>query len=91
LEIEYSSRFKKDYRREIKDSQNSDLPTLLTDVLGFLTTQQFLPASYKEHPLIGNWVGYFECHLKPDLLLIYKVIDGEVVKLIRLGSHSDLF
>ncbi|MDX2111868.1 MAG: type II toxin-antitoxin system YafQ family toxin [Verrucomicrobiota bacterium] len=49
-----------------------------------------LAARYRDHALTSNWVGCRECHLKPDLLLIYKP-EGQVVKLMRVGSHSNLF
>jgi mRNA interferase YafQ len=41
--------------------------------------------------LAGDWAGYRECHIKPDLLLIYKKPDDETLRLARLGSHSELF
>ena len=49
-----------------------------------------LPDKYQDHDLIGNWKGFKECHLKPDLLLIYRQIDDEL-QLARLGSHNELF
>ena len=49
-----------------------------------------LPAKYKDHDLIGNYKGFRECHIKPDLLLVYKK-EGEYLQLARLGSHSELF
>jgi len=50
-----------------------------------------LPEKYHDHSLSGDWFGYCECHVKPDLLLIYKKPDGNVLRLARLGSHSELF
>ena len=50
-----------------------------------------LPASNSDHALSGDWAGYRECHLKPDLLLIYRKPNAEVLRLARLGSHSELF
>jgi mRNA interferase YafQ len=44
-----------------------------------------------DHPLSGDWAGYRDCHLKPDLQLIYKKTDDNVLRLARLGSHSELF
>ena len=49
-----------------------------------------LPDTCRDHDLIGNWKGFRECHLKPDLLLIYRQIDDEL-QLARLGSHNELF
>jgi mRNA interferase YafQ len=50
-----------------------------------------LPEKYHDHALSGDWFGYRECHVKPDLLLIYKKPDDKVLRLARLGSHSGLF
>ena len=47
--------------------------------------------SYRDHPLSGKWKSYWECHVKPDLLLIYKKPDSNALHLARLGSHSELF
>ncbi|WP_449189031.1 type II toxin-antitoxin system YafQ family toxin [Agaribacter flavus] len=49
-----------------------------------------LAEKYVDHPLSGNWQGYRDCHVKPDLVLIYKSEDG-ALKLARIGSHSELF
>ncbi|KXF93222.1 addiction module toxin RelE, partial [Yersinia pestis] len=60
------------------------------ETISLLQTGEALPPKYKEHPLIGNYIGYLECHGMPDLLLIYQRTDSEI-KLYRVGSHSDLF
>ncbi|MGA9964633.1 MAG: type II toxin-antitoxin system YafQ family toxin [Terriglobales bacterium] len=44
-----------------------------------------------DHPLGGEWRDHRECHLKPDLLLIYRKPNADLLQLIRLGSHSELF
>ena len=46
--------------------------------------------AYRDHPLTGDWKGFRDCHLRPDLVLIYSVSETELT-LVRLGSHSDLF
>jgi len=48
-------------------------------------------AKYRDHDLIGDWAGYRECHIKPDLLLIYRKSDADTLRLARFGSHSELF
>lgn len=81
-----SNQFKRDAKKL--------LPELLTaewTTAAFCLIQgQPLPDKYKDHLLTGNWSGFRECHIKPDLLLIYAVTDG-YVELARLGSHSELF
>jgi mRNA interferase YafQ len=56
-----------------------------------LVADQDLAHLYRDHALVGDWSGYRECHLKPDLLLIYRKPNVETIRLARLGSHSDLF
>ncbi|ENY1010430.1 type II toxin-antitoxin system YafQ family toxin [Pseudomonas aeruginosa] len=51
---------------------------------------RFLQQS-RDHDLSGDWAGYRECHIKPDLLLIYRKSDADTLRLARLGSHSELF
>jgi mRNA interferase YafQ len=64
---------------------------LLTAVLILLADDQVLPVHQRDHDLTGNWSGYRECHLKPDLLLIYRKPEIDTLRLARLGSHSALF
>lgn len=64
----------------------------LDEVVDLLCTKQQLPEKYKDHPLSGNYIGYRECHIRPDWLLIYKIEnDTLTLVLFRTGSHSDLF
>lgn len=90
--IERSTAFKRDYKR-IKSTPRyrKDLDSLLCDILKFLLADKSLPEKNLDHPLGGNWLGYRECHIKPDLLLIYKKPDQSTLRLARLGSHSELF
>ena len=89
LKIKYHSQFKKDYKRIIKRGYNENL---LSDILEYLVNEKPLPAQYKDHPLIGDYKGYRECHILNDWLLVYK-IENETLTLIlfRTGTHSDLF
>lgn len=89
LDIYYTSKFKKDYKKIIKQGKKV---TELQEVLDYLQQQKKLPEKYKEHLLTGNYIGFRECHINPDWLLIYK-IDQEklILALARTGSHSELF
>ncbi|HEY7802968.1 MAG TPA: type II toxin-antitoxin system YafQ family toxin [Orrella sp.] len=64
---------------------------MLGDVLNLLIADKALPPNNKDHSLDGNWLGFRECHVKPDLLLIYKQPEAPILRLARLGSHSELF
>lgn len=89
--IERSSAFKRDYKREAKGQHRATLDDALRLVLLALTTDQVLDTRYRDHDLSGDWAGYRECHVKPDLLLIYRKFDADTLRLARLGSHSELF
>jgi len=90
--IERSSVFKRDYKRaRAAPRHRSDLDLLLSAGLALLLSDQVLPRSLQDHALRGDYAGYRECHLKPDLLLIYRKPDADTLRLARLGSHSDLF
>lgn len=89
--IERSSAFKKDYKREARGQHRSTLDTSLLPILSALVADLPLEPRCRDHELTGDWVGYRECHIKPDLLLIYKRPDEETLWLARLGSHSEFF
>ncbi|MGC1869630.1 MAG: type II toxin-antitoxin system YafQ family toxin [Acidobacteriaceae bacterium] len=89
--IERTSAFKKDYKRVKATSRHKNIETLLEEILGLLVVDRALPEKHSDHGLAGEWNDHRECHLKPDLLLIYAKPDVETLRLVRLGSHSDLF
>ena len=87
--IRYTSRFKKDYK--LIKKRGYDI-RLLEMVIQLLSEGVELPAKYKDHKLIGNFVNYRECHITPDWLLIYKIEKEKLILILtRTGSHSDLF
>ena len=87
LNLKFGTQFKRDRRLCIKRGYDM---TLLADTVDILRIPAALPAQNRVHTLSGNWVGYQECHLAPDWLLIYRV-DGDELRLVRTGTHSDLF
>lgn len=87
--LERTSQFKKDYRRE-RSGAHGDLDGLLSSVLERLVRSEPLPLALRDHPLKGRWKHFRDCHLKPDLVLIYQRTEG-TIRLVRLGSHSELF
>jgi mRNA interferase YafQ len=61
----------------------------LASILELLANDLPLPPHNRDHTLSGDWSGYRECHVRPDLLLIYDKPDDDQLRLVRLGSHSD--
>ncbi len=90
-EIERPGSFKRDYKREAKGPHRKVLDELLVPVLKALATDQPLDKRYHDDDLTGDWVNHRECHLKPDLLLIYRLVGDDTLIVVRLGSHSELF
>ena len=89
--IEWTAAFKRDYKRVKATARHRDIETLLTGIGDLLAEHRPLAEKHRDHPLGGNWKNHRECHLKPDLLLIYKLPDDETLRLVRMGSHSELF
>jgi len=85
--ISHTGQFKRDYK---KRSRDPGLDELLTRTLENLAAGIPLDPKFRDHPLKGGYQGCRECHLRPDLLLVYTETDLEL-RLVRLGSHSELF
>lgn len=87
LAIFRTSGFKSDFKKLSPDDKER-----LKEVLSRLIKSEILEQKYKSHLLLGNYNGCLECHIKPDLLLIYKIHDElHELQLVRVGSHSQLF
>ena len=71
--------------------QGKDL-SLLQKVINDLLAEKILSEKHRDHALTGNYVGFRECHILPDWLLIYAIDHGQLLLTVtRTGSHSDLF
>ena len=91
LRLEFTSQFKRDYKLAVKRGFN---PAKLEEVVTLLQAEKPLPERFRDHDLTTsrNYKDMRECHIEPDWLLVYKVYrDILILKLIRTGSHSDLF
>ena len=89
--VEFTAAFKKDYKLAVKRGLDINI---LKYVINTLMTGQTLEKKYKDHSLVNSRIyeNVRECHIKPDWLLIYKIDkDVLILKLIRTGTHSDLF
>ena len=90
LKIRYRKQFKKDYKTAIQRPGHK--PELFQEVIEYLVKEQVLPVTYRDQALSGEYIGFRECHILPDWLLIYKIEENILtLTLTRTGSHSDLF
>ena len=88
--IERTGAFKRDYKRVKSTPRHREIETDLRLVLNLLVVDKPLPHKYRDHPLTGEWQDHRDCHVKPDLVLIYRKPDTNTLQLVRLGSHSEL-
>ena len=87
--VQFTTTYKKSYK--LMKKRGLDL-TLLDDVVDDLRQGKTLDEKYKDHILKGDYVGFHECHVKPDWLLIYLIEDDVLtLTLVDTDSHSDLF
>lgn len=87
-----STQFKKDIKKALKQTSPKRDMEELKKVMGLLAEDKPLPPEKRDHNLTGGWVGYRECHVQPDFLLIYKKDDKDnSIRFERAGSHSELF
>lgn len=88
-EVRFTTQFKKDLKLAKKQGKDTEK---LFAVIEKLANGETLEEKYRDHDLSGNYKGCRECHIEPDWLLVYEVIDDVLVLMLyRVGSHSDLF
>lgn len=89
MELKTTGKFRKDYKRCKKRGMDM---SLLENVIDLLLTGNLLPKEYKDHPLVGDYIGFRECHVMSDWLLIYEISDDKLIlTATRTGTHSDVF
>ena len=89
LDLVTTTQFRKDLKKLRK--RGADIQKL-DDVLQMLCVEKQLPERYRDHALVGDYIGFRECHIMPDWLLVYAIDKGKLILTAsRTGSHSDLF
>ena len=86
----YTNRFKRDYKREKAGRHSKTLDADMMQAVNLLAADTPLPRRNFDHPLSGEWSDHRDCHIKPDLVLIYRKPDKDSLELVRLGTHSEL-
>ena len=86
--IDPTNAFKRDLKRMKKRGKSRDE---LEKIIQLLAEDEPLPSRCRPHKLSGQWIGYWECHIEPDWLLVYDLDAPETLTLVATGSHSDLF
>ncbi len=88
--IRRTGAFKSDYKRVKKGRHGKTLDAGLSKAVAMLVADEPLPERYHDHSLVGEWKDHRDCHIRPDLVLIYRKPDAKNLDLVRLGSHSEL-
>ena len=88
--IEQTGQFRRDFKREAKGPQRQTLQGDFVAIVTALVNDQPLAEKHRDHALTGIWKDHRDCHVKPDLVLIYRKSTDDVLQLVRLGSHSEL-
>ena len=90
-EVNTTTRFRKDYRKIFGQSRNRKAENRFHLILKMLVNDAQLPRQVHDHELSGDLLGIRELHVMPDLLLMYYKEGEQVLNLVRLGTHSELF
>jgi len=88
--IKQSNQFKRDLKREANGPHRQALQSDFVAIISILANDQALAEKHRDHALTGDWKDHRDCHVKPDLVLIYRKPDDTVLQLVRIGSHSEL-
>ena len=83
-----STQYKKDYKKYKNSPKKKEA---LKEVLELLKEEKPIPAKFLPHMLHGDYKGCMECHIQGDFLLIWFDEENDIIELVRLGSHSELF
>ena len=90
--VKYTSQFKKELKAVVKRGYDPNEIQHVIDLIAEGTNASELCSKYRDHALKGKWQGFRECHIRPDWLLIYELVEEVLVlSLSRTGTHSDLF
>jgi len=88
--IERTGQFRRDWKRESKGRYRDVLAGEFVTILTALANDRPLDPRHRDHALAGEWKDHRDCHVRPDLVLIYRLPDPATLQLVRLGSHAEL-
>jgi mRNA interferase YafQ len=88
--VEQTKAFRRDIKRHMRGADAPIIEANLTKVLELLAGDKPLAAKFRDHAMIGDWGDCRNCHVRPDVVLLYRKIGIDTLQLVRLGSHSDL-
>lgn len=91
-QIVYAKKFEKSFTRLVKGGLKKSVQKEIVETIDLIARGVKMPPAYRDHQLHGEFAIYRECHVQGDLLLMYQIIDAELILLmVNIGSHNDLF
>jgi mRNA interferase YafQ len=93
VKLKISNQYKKDLKKVLKSGLRiKSRKNVIENIIETLLSGGKLEIRYKDHALVGQWKGYRDCHIEPDLVMIYFIdVGNEILEITRIGSHSELF
>ena len=88
--VKRTAQFRRDFKRVKRGVHGGHIDGTLLEALELLAADVPLPPRYVDHPLKGQYNDCRDCHLRPDLVLVYRKRDADVLELIRIGTHTQL-
>ena len=88
--VQRTAQFRRDFKRVKRGAHGSHLDKTLLAALELLVAGAPLPARYVDHPMKGRYADCRDCHLRPDLVLVYRKRGSDALDLVRIGSHAQL-
>ena len=88
--VRRTAQFRRDFRRLKRGVHASHLDQTLLAALELLVADAPLPDRYVDHPMKGRYADCRDCHLRPDLVLVYRKRESDALELVRIGSHAQL-
>jgi mRNA interferase YafQ len=85
--VKITHRLEADYKRMVREGCD---PDSFWAVVELIASHEVIPGEYRDHELQGEWAGVRDIHIEADWLLLYRIIDSDLI-LLRTGSHIDLF
>ena len=88
--VKRTAQFRRDFKRVKRGGHGSHLDATLLEALALLVADAPLPVRYVDHPMKGRYADCRDCHLRPDLVLVYRKHGSDALELVRIGSHAQL-
>jgi mRNA interferase YafQ len=88
--IDANGKFRRDLKRELKGRYRQVIANELNQLIAMRAADALIPSHHRDHALTGDWKDHRDCHVKPDLVLIYRKPDDDTLQLVRIGSHAEL-